>query len=270
MSSASSRRRGGSSGRGRTVGLVALLVVLAAGGAWLWLRSSDGDGPATTAERPDTSVVRTPAADSAEDLPELDGSDELVRRMARELSSRPGLAEWLATDDLIRRFVGAVVRVAAGRSPREPLEFAEPDGEFGVRERGESTVVDSASYRRYDPAAAIFVSLDTDGTAELYRRLLPLFREAYRELGFRDEPFEVMLARAVETLLAVPVPEPPVELVPEGGTAWEYRDPELEELNPAQKHLLRMGPENVRRVQAKLRELSEALDLPDVPARGGR
>jgi hypothetical protein len=113
---------------------------------------------------------------------------------------------------------------------------------------------------------ATVVSLDTEGTAEQYRRLRPLFQEAYRDLGFRTS-FDAALAGAVEMLLAVPVPQGPVELERAGVGAYEYRDPELEGLSPAQKHLLRMGPRNIERVQAKLRHLVEALDLPVLPAR---
>jgi hypothetical protein len=43
---------------------------------------------------------------------------------------------------------------------------------------------------------------------------------------------------------------------------YEYADPKLEALSPAQKALLRMGPRNVPRVQAKLRELAAALRSP--------
>lgn len=245
------------------------LAILVAGGAWFWLQSRDGGGAAARGgAAPDTAAVRAGTAGPREDLPELEASDELVRRLAAGLSSHPRLAEWLATDSLIHRFVGAVVRVAAGRSPREPLGFMEPEGEFRVRQRDGPAVIDSASFRRYDPMAATVASLDTRGTAELYRRLQPLFQEAYREMGFRDGSFDAVFARALEILLAVPVPERPIEVEPVGGTAWEYRNPELEGLNPAQKHLLRMGPDNVRRVQAKLRDLAQALDLPE-PARPG-
>lgn len=252
------------SGRPAVVATVVVLVLLLAGGAWLWLRGRDaGDGPDGAGSVADTTARAAPA-DSPIDLPELEASDEVVRRMAEGLSSRPELAEWLATDRLVRRFVGAVVVVAAGRSPREELEFLDPGASFEVRRPDEPTVVDPASYRRYDAVAATVASLDTRGTAELYRRLRPLFQEAYRDLGFREGSFDGALARAVETLLAVPVPEGPVEVVPVGGNAYEYRDPELEALSPAQKHLLRMGPENIRRIQAKLRELAGALELPVV------
>ena len=267
-----SPRRRSFSGRTGVIVTVVALVALVAGGVWLWLRSDDTGGPADGGPAAaDTTVARAAPGDTAGELPPLGASDELVRRTAAELSSRPALAEWLATDSLVRRFVGAVVQVAAGRSPRDELAFMEPERDFSVRDPGAPTapaVVDPASYRRYDAVAATVASLDTRGTAELYRRLRPLFQEAYRDLGFREGSFDGTLARAVETLLAVPVPEGPVEVVPSGADAWEYGDPQLEALAPAQKHLLRMGPENIRRVQGKLRELAEALELPVVRDRG--
>lgn len=270
---ARSSRRRGSPDRPWLIGAaVAVLLLLLAGGAWLWLRSDDdGDASPAAADVGDTAVARDTGADTTApaNLPDLDASDPVVRDMATRLSSQPRLAEWLVTDDLVRRFVGAVVTIGAGVSPESELEFLEPEGRFRVEERGGSTVIDTASYARYDSIVETFVSLDTEGTAELYDRLRPLFQEAYRDLGFSRGEFDAAMARAVETLLAVPVPEGPVEVEPDGAEAFAFRDPELEELSPAQKHLVRMGPENARRVQAKLEELAEAIDLPVVAAGQG-
>jgi hypothetical protein len=48
-------------------------------------------------------------------------------------------------------------------------------------------------------------------------------------------------------------------------------DPDLENLTAAQKHLLRMGPENIRVIQAKLREIAQALGFEiQEPAPGNR
>ncbi len=44
-----------------------------------------------------------------------------------------------------------------------------------------------------------------------------------------------------------------------GNVLWEFRDPTLEGLSPPQKHLLRMGPANVRLIQSKIREIQAAL-----------
>ncbi|GMU06211.1 DUF3014 domain-containing protein [Corallococcus caeni] len=57
------------------------------------------------------------------------------------------------------------------------------------------------------------------------------------------------------------LPKAPVELTPKGAL-YVYADPSLEALGAAEKHLLRMGPENMRKLQAKLTELAAALGLP--------
>lgn len=247
-----------------------VLLLLLAGGAWFWLSSGEGgEGPETTAAADTAAADTATPADTMADLPPPDSADPLLRDMVGRLSEHPRLAEWLVTEDLARRFVGAVVKVGSGLSPREELGFADPEGSFRVRERGDSAVIAPAAYDRYDPIVDAFVSLDTEGAAELYRRLKPLFQRVYRDLGFPEGDFDAAMAKAVETLLATPVPEKPVAVEPDGATAWAYRDPELEELAPARKHLLRTGPENVRRVQEKLRELAGALDLPTLPVSSG-
>ena len=40
---------------------------------------------------------------------------------------------------------------------------------------------------------------------------------------------------------------------------YKMLDPRLERLSPAQKHLLRMGPDNVKAIQAKLEAMAQAL-----------
>ena len=93
---------------------------------------------------------------------------------------------------------------------------------------------------------------------EVFRRLHPLFREAFSDLGYPDREFGEVLGRAVDKLLAVPVVTGDIELV-EKVLVYAYADEKLGGLTKAQKHLLRMGPENVRRVQVKLKELRSAL-----------
>lgn len=258
------------SGRPLALLLVLGLVALAAGAGWLWLRSRQGpEAPATTDGVADPPPSPPPAADPGVrplDLPALDASDAFVRDLAATLSSHPRVAAWLVTDELVRRFVVAAVNLAAGASPAAHLEFMAPEEDFRVREAEGRLLIHPRSYRRYDVLADAFVSLDVEGTARLYRQLRPLIDEAYAELGIPDLTFDEILGRAVANLLAVRFPEEPVEVTP-GEVLYEFRDPALEARSDAEKHLLRMGAENGRRVQAKLEELAGALGLP-LPPRG--
>jgi len=50
------------------------------------------------------------------------------------------------------------------------------------------------------------------------------------------------------------------------GATWAFADPSLEGLGDVEKQILRMGPRNARILQAKAREISQALGM-GAPAR---
>jgi hypothetical protein len=261
-----SRRREKLNRSRRRITWIASLLVLAlvgVGSVWLWRRShpvaSPGATPTVSTDVP-SATPSTPAGETL-DLPTLGASDEVVRRVVSGLSARPQWASWLVSDDLVRRFVLAVVAVADGRSPAEHLPFLVPEDPFSVRESGEGMVVDPQSYHRYDVVVSTFTSLDTQGVAKLFRQLHPLMEDAYRELGLPNRSFDDAVREAFAQLLGTKVPAPPVAVEPDGGL-WAFSDPAVEGLSPAQKDLVRMGPDNAAVVQAKLRELADALGVP--------
>jgi hypothetical protein len=247
--------------------MVALVVAATVTGGWLWWRSrnpspTSGEGVSASATAP-ASLPSSDSTANAADLPGLDDSDAFVRPLVSALSSHPTVAAWMATDNLVHRFVLSVVDVANGRSPGEPLSFLTPKRPFKAELSGGRLVVDPSSYDRYEPMTATFVSLDTRGTARLFSKLEPLMDDAYRDLGLGNEPFRHVLGRAFGRLLAVDFPTSPPELA-HPSVAYVYADQRLEDLSPAEKDLLRVGPENGRRIQAKLRELAAAMGITPV------
>jgi hypothetical protein len=234
-----------------------VILLLAVSGGWLWFRSRGAPDP------PPISGVDSlaPTLDEPFELPALGASDGAVRRLGTLVSSHPQLVAWLATDDLVRRVVEAVVDVSRGSSPVPALDMLIPPEPFSVERSGNRLVMDPRSQHRYDLLGDVFASVDTRAGAEIYRRLLPLFKEAYGEMGIPDGEFEEVLARAIRNLLAVDVPDGPLE-VREGVGRYLYADQRIESLTPAEKHMYRLGPDNARRIQAKLKELADALGLP--------
>lgn len=233
------------------------IVVLGVAAGWFFQRSR-------TIPKPVSSVLADSVAPESNEsfvLPTLGASDAAVRTLVAGISSNPKLASWLATDDLVRRFVEAVVDISRGSSPLPALEVLVPDEPFSVESSGGKLFESPRSERRYNLLGEVFAGVDAEKAAETYHQLLPLFREAYKELGVPDGDFEEVLTRAIRNLLAVDVPEGPVE-VKEAVGRYLYADQRLESLTPAEKHLLRLGPVNARRVQGKLREISERLGLP--------
>lgn len=263
------RRRDARRRRRRAIAGVLTLIVAIGAGIWLWLRSGDGgtEGGSENVVAVDTTRVPPPGGDTSLaalpdtlEIPELESSDGFIREVGESLSRRPDWTRWLVGDDVVRRFVTAVVRVSGGRSPASVLQPIAPEGEFRVRESEGRTVIAPESYDRYDALAATFASLDPRRTAWLYRQLHPLFEEAHQDLGFPEGTFDEALSRAVENVLAVEIPDGPVEVVAEQGS-YRFRDSALESRSAAAKQLLRMGPGNARRVQTKLRELAAALEI---------
>ncbi len=188
---------------------------------------------------------------------DLGESDAVIRDMIKGISTNPTLANWALTKDLILKFVAAVDSIANGQSPRAQVDFFTPTEGFKVTERNGSLYVDPSSYERYNAVADVFDSLDTKSTVRLYKQLKPVIQEAYKELGYPDVDFQDSLKRAIAELRKVPVAKD--ILLERKIITYAMLDPQLENLSPAQKHLLRMGPENVLKIQTKLREMAQAL-----------
>lgn len=218
-------------------------------------------------EKPAQVPSEKPVSEEEKEIPELisvelDKSDEFVRNLAKELSSHPKLVSWLVTKDLVRKFTAAVDNIANGLSPRPQIDFFIPKDYFKIVEKGGSYYEDPSNYDRYNAVADVFLSLNAKRCASFYRQLKPLIQEAYQDLGYPEEDFHKTLTRAIVELLKVPVVDGDIVLVKKVIT-YMMANPELENLSQAQKHLLRMGPENVRIIQEKLREIAIALEIPE-------
>ena len=194
------------------------------------------------------------------ELPAVDESDSFVRDLVAALSSHPGLAAWLVSDGLIRRFVVVIDNVADGRNPSQHIQFMRPDRRFAVTGEEPNVRIDPRSYHRYDAHTEIVASLDADGTAELYLMLEPLISESYAELGYPDTRFRDTLERAVMHLLETPLVDDPPAVV-RRATFYELLDDRLESLTPVQRQFVGTGPDNMRTVQGKLRSIANAIGI---------
>ncbi len=192
----------------------------------------------------------------------LGESDDSIRKKALDLSAQPLWQQWLLNTNLIRRITAAVVNIAEGKTPRKHLGFLGPHVPFTALKKDEKLYLDPHSYGRYNLLADVFASLDTTKTVGLFKEFNPLFQEAYRELGYPQGDFQVILIQAMKELLKVPVVEGEVLVKEAVASYWMVDDP-LEDLSDAQKHLLRMGPQNTRKIQKKLQEMALLLGMPE-------
>lgn len=194
----------------------------------------------------------------------LNESDEIVRKYGRELTPHKQLWEWLKIKNLIRTITATIVNVAEGKSPRALLKFLTPSKGFRIEKKGGQVSIHPDSYRRYDLIANVLSSLNAKKTVRLYIALRPLFQEAYRELGYSSGNFDEVLFQSIVMTLKMPHIKGKVLLEEEEtGINYLFLDDNLEDLNDFHKHLVRMGPDNVLKIQKKVREIALELKVPN-------
>jgi len=244
--------------------IAAIGLLLGGAAAWWWARDRPvvgGTHSATAA----TDELIAPAADVTRALPPLGQMDTFLRALLGTLSSSPELARWLATDDLIRQMAHGIDRMSRGFSPAGEVQVLRPQGDFAVTGgRGEMTI-NPASYRRYDALASLVASVNAQSVADAYRTIRPRLDEAYRALGRTDSSVDAAVSVALQILIDTPVLRDPVRVVNGKGATYAYADARIEKLLPVQRQLIRLGPENLERVQARLRDIKTAIETTRQP-----
>ena len=93
----------------------------------------------------------------------------------------------------------------------------------------------------------------------MYDEYKPLINEAYAEIGYEGDAFTGTLEEAIDVLLDTPEPKGDMPLI-RNSVTYQYAYSEWESLPDAQKQLLRMGPENMKKVKAALRNIKAELE----------
>ena len=256
------------------IGFLILAIALAAlailafqyGGKWFAEPPPEAAAPvavpkqAAAAQSPAPEPVAVEPAAPAIVLPELDSSDVwAVERLA-------GLgvpAQWLDREGLVRRLAVLIDNAPRGEYPRRQLGFLAPTGAFKVFKLGDEIFLDPASYARYDGYLDLLESIDPQSLADTLVMLEPLITQGLAELG-NQRPMAAQISTAIDDIAALQGLGDEVRLV-QPRVLYEFADPQLEALSPLLKQALRLGPDNLGRLQSYLRRFQQALLVPQEP-----
>lgn len=270
--------------------IVALAAIAAIAGIVMFSGDEAESPPAEPASVPAAAVEQVapdpePALPPAEDIPEpvvtptpaveepripeeppapamtLSESDEVVRESLGGVGGGMLVDQLQTNTDLLLRGAAYIDGLSRGLIMNKVLRLSPPAGRFTTLKMDGRTVMDPASYDRYDAYADAIGRFDTAQLASLFHRFRPLLEEAYADSGNRPDEFDNAVIRALDRVIATPEIDTPIP-VKKKEAVYLYSDPALEQLAPLQKLLLRMGPENLRRVKQQARALRQALLQP--------
>jgi hypothetical protein len=190
-------------------------------------------------------------------LPTLNDSDPVVIAKLDEYLGDVAMS-LILNDDVIRRGVVFVDNLAKGKVATKHTPVAKLEEGFSVNE-GDILTIDPNSYERYTPYVKVLTSMSAAQAVRLYDEYKPLINSAYTEIGYGDDEFTQTLEDAIDLLLDTPEPKGSLPLLRDSVT-YQYAFSEWEQLPAAQKQLLRMGPENMKKVKAALRNIKAELE----------
>jgi hypothetical protein len=242
------------------------LVIVAAAGFALWYKflfHPAENTPAAVAAQPTHAPAATepavsnpmPAGGGApEALPALNDSDPMVQESLTGVLGRPTIAALLVPQNIVRHIVVTVDNLPRHKVAVELRPVKSTAGQTVVSTQGDLVVLSEANFDRYATFARAARAVDVKALAAVYRRLYPLFQQAYEDLGYPGKYFNDRLVEVIDHLLETPEVAAPIPLE-QPRVFYTYADAALEARSAGQKLLIRMGPANARIIKAKLREL---------------
>lgn len=206
--------------------------------------------PVTSA--PEELAAAAPVIDLEQPLPELKQSDTPVAEILARLFAEEKLDRFFILEHFIERFVVMIDNLPRPQLPKTHRPLKQTPGKFMAQGERDQLSIDPANYRRYTPLIRMLTALDPVQVVAIYKRLYPLFQEAYEGLGYPDAYFNDRLVEVIDHLLSTPAVADPVYLV-QPKALYLFADPEMEALSAGRKILVRSGPENAIRIKAMLR-----------------
>lgn len=190
------------------------------------------------------------------------------------LLGRQAVLGMLQVQDFPRRLVATVDNLGREAAPAQAWPVNPTAGRFLVREEAGRLFIDADNGLRYAPFVRLIESVDLRDAVALYLRWYDEFQQAYESIGFPGRHFNTRLVEVIDLLLATPTHAGPIEVVlpvirgprqpPRPWVLYEFADPSLRGLSAGQQWLLRMGPVNQRRLQARLAEFRTLIARPQV------
>lgn len=216
---------------------------------------------------PTPEAVEIDPSDDIEPLPEpvevepdpVDISDVAIETALVTIANSDFITELLVNEGLLQKFVVTITNLAGNEMAPNHRLLNPPEQTFRVYQQANRYWVDPASYKRYTPYVNAMESMDNERLITLFERYEEDMKSMHDEISPSYQTFDTVFLNAIDTLLDTPEVPVPVEVFTDS-VVYKFKDEKLERLSAPQKQLLRTGPDNMRRIKAKLREIKRLLE----------
>jgi hypothetical protein len=188
-------------------------------------------------------------------------ADALLRQKLSEAGARPVLKKLLVDYQPLEVSAALIDGLGRGVILRKFLPAVSHSEKFSVVTQDDGYYMNPIGFMRYDAYADAIAALDVGVLVNAFDVLRPAYEQAYGYLGLDPGDFDNAVIRILDLVLATPEIGEPIPLVPKA-VVYLYADPGLESLPAVQKQLLRMGPDNIRRIKQQAQALRDGLLTP--------
>ena len=216
------------------------------------------DQPLTEESAEQLDVEEQPVLEPEVQPEPLDTSDGAVKTQLLALSDYQEFGRLIVNEGLLQRFVITTNSLADEALANSNRVLTPPDKPFRTYQQADKQWIDPASFKRYTPYVEVLESVNTNELLLLYSKYKGAIDGIFAEISSPSDSFNDKLNQAIDELLDTPEVPMPIEVYTDS-VMYKFADPQLESLSAPQKQLLRTGPDNMRRIKAKLREIKQAL-----------
>ena len=187
----------------------------------------------------------------------LENSDESFQTAIKRASEN--LRKWFLAKNVIKKFIVIINDLSQNQILYKHRTFLKPPGKITVKIDAKGLYLAKQSYSRYNPLATAIEAIDVQTGLDLYIVFKPLFEKVYKEFSYPAQyRLDDIFLKAAANVIDAPIVTSRIALV-KHTISYKYADKKLESLNDVEKLMIRMGPENTKKIQAKLRQLVEAV-----------
>ncbi len=184
--------------------------------------------------------------------------DELLRQQLVAAGAKTILLNMLSDQQPLEVSAALIDGLSHGVILRKFLPARPFSEAFSIVTEDDGIYMSTTSYLRYDGFTDAVAKLDVGVLVNTFHMLRPVYEQVYGYLGLNPDDFDNAIIRILDLVLATPEIGEPIALKPKA-VMYVYATPALESLPDVQKQLLRMGPDNIRRIKQQAQTLRDGL-----------